>query len=242
MISIVIPALNEERFLPDCLDSLKKQDCGSEPEIIVVDNGSTDGTAGVAAKFQVRIVPCPRRGVVYARQAGAEAAKGDVIVQVDADTVYPPGWLNNIEGHFARNRDLVGLAGRYTYKGKEAGWAPLERVYRKFMNDAGLRLFGFPAAVSGANFAYKKSAFLKAEGYDPESLYPDQWGIARRISRFGKIYYDHGSVVFTSSRRVAKPSFVICYEIVRNCCHVAAHFVRHCARSLFGRKGERKTE
>ncbi len=223
--------MNEEKYLPDCLESLKNQRWNGEYEVIVVDNGSSDDTAGVAASYGARVIVCSTRGVAFARQAGAEIARGDIIAQVDADTVYPPQWLGWMDGYFARHGDSAGLAGRYVYA-QPVWWAPIERVFRKHLNKVGFLFFPWPASVSGANFAFRRSAFVKACGYDPASLYSDQWGIARRVSRFGRVHYDHASVVTTSSRRVAKPIYVIAYEIVRNCCHVGAHFLRHCIRQM----------
>jgi glycosyltransferase involved in cell wall biosynthesis len=227
MISIVIPALNEEKYLPDCVKSLNNQDWNGEYEIIVVDNGSTDRTAAIAREFGVKVISCPKKGVVYARQAGAEEAKGEIIVQVDADTVYHSNWLGEIDQHFSRHPDSAGLAGRYIYI-HPTWWAPVERVYRTILNGVGQLIFRWPPSVSGANFAFRRSAFLLANGYDPASLQPDQWGIARRLSRFGKIYFEKKLVVTTSSRRVAKPVYVLMYESIRNCYRVSFHFCRHC--------------
>jgi glycosyltransferase involved in cell wall biosynthesis len=231
MISIVIPALNEEEYLPDCLESLKKQQWAGEREIIVVDNGSSDGTARVAALGGARVVVCAKRGVAFARQAGAEAARGDIVAQADADTMYPPHWLGRIDNFFASHADAAGLGGRYVYA-QSAWWAPVERGFRRGLNRVGFLFLRWPASVSGANVAFRRAALVKAGGYDPTSLYADQWGIARRASRFGRVHYDHTLVVTTSARRVAKPIYVIVYEIVRNCGHVGAHFVRHCLRQL----------
>jgi glycosyltransferase involved in cell wall biosynthesis len=231
MISIVIPALNEEKFLPDCIKSMMRQDWNGEYEIIVVDNGSSDNTAGVAASLGVIVIECRKRGVAFARQAGAEAARGDIIAQADADTLYPPQWLSQINAYFAGHADAAGLAGRYVYT-QSAWWAPIERAFRRSLNAVGFLFFRWPASVSGANFAFRRAAFVMGGGYDPASLYADQWGIARRVSRSGRVHYDHQSVVTTSARRVAKPIYVIAYEIVRNCGHIGAHFVRHCAREL----------
>jgi glycosyltransferase involved in cell wall biosynthesis len=231
MISIVIPALNEEKYLPACLNSLKNQQWNGEYEVIVVDNGSSDDTARVAARYGARVVLCSRRGVAFARQAGAEIARGDIIVQADADTVYPRLWLSRMDTYFASNDSAAGLAGRYVYT-ESAWWAPVERAFRRSLNKVGFLFFRWPASVSGANFAFRREAFVKAGGYDATSLYPDQWGIARRISRFGRVHYDHGSVVTTSARRVAKPIHVIAYEIGRNGAHVGAHFVTHCFHQI----------
>lgn len=240
MISIVIPALNEEAYLPSCLNSLRNQDWCGDREIIVVDNGSTDGTARVAAAFGTVVISCPKRGVAYARQSGAEQAKGDIIVQVDADTIYPEDWLSRIHAHFASNADSVALAGRYVYS-IPADWAPVERIFRKYLNKAGAILFRRPLSVSGANFAFRRDAFILAHGYDPASLYPDQWGISRRLSRFGRIQYDDDFVVTTSSRRVAKPIYVIGLEIVRNCAHVGIHFACHCLGPVRNQRYKRDT-
>jgi glycosyltransferase involved in cell wall biosynthesis len=227
MISVVIPALNEERNLPACLTSLKNQQLNGAFELILVDNGSVDKTSEIAARYGATVIKCPRKGVAYARQSGAEAARGDIIAQADADTLYPAEWLGNIQTFFETHASSAGLAGRYEYV-QAVWWLPFERIFRKCLNVVSLVFLRWPASVSGANFAFRRSAFIQAGGYDPASLYPDQWGIARRVSRFGRVNYDHASVVFTSSRRVAKPVYVIGYEIVRNCCHVSMHFVRHC--------------
>ena len=97
MISIVIPARNEEKLLPDSLRSLKDQDYQGEYEIILADNGSTDATAAIAGEFGVRVVDCHEiKSVFYARQIGADAARGDIIAQADADTIYPRDWLRRI--------------------------------------------------------------------------------------------------------------------------------------------------
>ncbi len=231
MISVVIPALNEEKYLPDCLKSLKSQQWNGESEVIVVDNGSTDDTARVAASHGAKVVVCSKRGVAFARQAGAEVARGEIIVQADADTLYPPQWLARIDAYFSGHTDAAGLAGRYVYT-QSAWWAPIERGFRVLLNGASLVFLRWPASVSGANFAFRRAAFTGAGGYDATSLYPDQWGIARRVSRFGRVHYDHSSVVTTSARRVAKPICVIAYEIVRNCGHVGSHFLKHCAREV----------
>ncbi|WP_238581993.1 glycosyltransferase family A protein [Dehalococcoides mccartyi] len=114
MISVVLPACNEEKFLPRSLDSLCRQDFGSY-EVIVVVNGSTDKTALVARKYPVKILHCEKHSAFYARQIGAEAASGEIIVQADADTIYPPDWLSLIYADFKRQPSAVAVAGVYKY-------------------------------------------------------------------------------------------------------------------------------
>lgn len=229
MISIVVPAFNEERPLPWCLESLKNQDYEGDYEIIVVDNASTDGTARVAQEFGATVEVCDRRGVVYARQAGAEAASGDIIVQADADTVYPPDWLSRIARHFSVHPNSVALTGAYHYQDPSPWWARIEYFARHTTNLLSWLYQTHPALVSGANFAFRREAFVNAGGYDENSFYPDQWGIAHRLAKTGEISYDSKLLVSTSPRRVQKPTPVICLEVARNLIGMIGHFAGYAA-------------
>ncbi len=216
MISVVIPANNEAAYLGDCLASLQQQDFRGDWEIIVVDNASTDDTASVARSYRARVVYEPRQDVIHARQAGFDAAAGDIIVQADADTTYPPGWLNYIAGHFNTHPRSVALAGIYVYS-QPPRWAWLESLGRHLVNLLGTFFFGFPLLVSGANFAFRRLYLLKIGGYDSDWLEPDQWGIAKNLRRFGRIKYDTHLVAVTSPRRVAtKPLMIIVIEMGHN--------------------------
>ncbi len=98
LVSVIVPARNEEHSLGACLDSLLRQ---SEPaiELIVVDDGSTDGTRAVAQSFagakvlDVGPVPPGWGGKAHACQTGANAARGEWLLFTDADTVHKPGSL-----------------------------------------------------------------------------------------------------------------------------------------------------
>ncbi len=83
MLSIVIPTKNEERYLPRLLASIKRQSF-SDYEIIVADNGSSDSTRAVAESFGCKVTGggLPGEG----RNRGAAAARGDVVLFLDADT------------------------------------------------------------------------------------------------------------------------------------------------------------
>lgn len=234
MISVVIPAFNEERLLPQCLESLKNQDYKGDYEIIVVDNASTDGTSKVASNFGVRVIFSSKRGVVYARQAGANLAMGDIIAQADADTIYPGDWLSRIAKHFSAHPRSVALAGIFIYKKDEPPWARFEYFGRYLTNLIGLLLFGRPVYISAANFAFRREAFFKANGYDSSSLYADQWGISRRLSQVGKVSYDKTLLVSTSTRRVEKPFRFILLDIALNSARIFTHFIKHDA-NLFRR-------
>lgn len=205
MISVVVPVLNEEKLLPDCLRSLRDQDYAGEYEVIVADNDSTDGSVGVARQFGVRVVLSPvKRDVASARDCGARAARGEIIVQADADTVYPRDWLTRVDRILAQHPEAVALAGNFVYK-ESVRYGRAEFYLRHVINFLTIRLFRRPFLVSGANFAFRKEAFLRVNGYDRTRYAPDQFGIASQLVKLGKIIYDRKLSVATSTRRARKP-------------------------------------
>ena len=96
MVSVVIPAFNAERTLGAVLEALVSQ-VPAPDEVIVVDDGSTDGTAAVAQSFGVRVVRTERNGYAGgARNRGWDVARGDVAVFLDSDAVPDPGWCTGL--------------------------------------------------------------------------------------------------------------------------------------------------
>jgi glycosyltransferase involved in cell wall biosynthesis len=95
-ISVVIPVWNDAAFLERALVALARQRRPAD-EIVVVNNGSTDATAAVAASAGARVVHEPNRGIWPAAAAGYDAATGSIIARLDADSVPPEDWLLRIE-------------------------------------------------------------------------------------------------------------------------------------------------
>ena len=92
MLSIIIPTLNEEKYLPRLLDSIRQQDF-SDYEIIVSDGFSEDNTAKIAVAAGALLVQDKKRSPARQRNAGAAAAHGETILFLDADTVLPAAFL-----------------------------------------------------------------------------------------------------------------------------------------------------
>jgi peptidoglycan/xylan/chitin deacetylase (PgdA/CDA1 family) len=232
MISVVIPTLNEERFIGKCVDSLKNQDYEGEYEIVVADNGSTDATVDIARSYGAKIVFCTeKKSVFYARSAGAEAACGDIIAQADADTVYPRDWLAKIADHFSSHPDSVAFAGRFFYKDPPS-WAWFEYFLRNAINRLSIVLLRMPLLVSGATFAFRKSAFRDIGGYSVDSFSADQVDICGRLSKAGKVYYDRDFYLLTSSRSVKKPFLVCVMEAAVHTVHFLGYIGRLGAENL----------
>jgi len=94
--TLVIPAHNEEAHIQACLESIAAQTVLPK-EVIVVDNNSTDRTVAIARSFPfVKIVKEKRRGIVFARNAGFDAASGDIIGRIDADITLPSNWVEHL--------------------------------------------------------------------------------------------------------------------------------------------------
>ncbi|MCX8125962.1 MAG: polysaccharide deacetylase family protein [Dehalococcoidia bacterium] len=159
-----------------------------------------------------------------ARQAGAYAARGEIIVQADADTIYPPDWLSRIINNFHTHPRAVAVAGRYVYSDPPR-WAFLEYALRILSNFISMLFARRLIFVSGSNFAFRRDAFLRVGGYKTDTFSPDQLGLANRLSKFGSIIYDYLLVVSTSSRRVQKPFFVVLSEGLNISTRAVGHFL-----------------
>lgn len=120
-VSVIVPARNEAANLPTLLGSLSADAqswAGVVPEVIVVDDGSTDGTADVAAAHGARVIatgplPADWLGKPWACQRGAEAASGSVLLFVDADVEFAPGTLARLVGELDRCGGLVSVQPRH---------------------------------------------------------------------------------------------------------------------------------
>lgn len=111
-VSLVIPAYNEERYLRACLDAIARQTV-RPLEVIVVDNNSTDRTAAIARAYPfVRLIAEPRQGVGFARTAGFNAARGEIIGRLDADVLLPADWVERVSAFYAQpGTSLIVLSG-----------------------------------------------------------------------------------------------------------------------------------
>lgn len=202
-ISVVIPAYNESRFIADCLESLKHQDIKTRFEIVVVDNNSTDSTASVAKSLGARVVKEKKKGVCSAREAGLKAAKGKIVVTSDADTVFLPSWLSNIEKAFEK-RNVVAVSGPVRYSEGPLWGRVWARILFGTVNVFS-RIFGRPYYVSACNLAFKKEFF---GGYNTELTQGgDELDVLRRIKKQGRVAYLPKNYTTTSSRRFVRGLF-----------------------------------
>ena len=115
-ISLIVPAYNEEKYLPALLDSVEaaRARYRGEPgdiEVIVADDGSTDGTAALAEARGCRVVRVAARCIAGARNAGARVARGEIVAFVDADSRIHPETFNAIAETMSGDRIVAGMTG-----------------------------------------------------------------------------------------------------------------------------------
>jgi len=216
-ISLIIPAYNEEKYLPACLESVFKNRNESIGEVIVVDNGSTDGTAEVARKFTgVKVVSEPRKGLSWARQRGLLTAQGELLGYIDADCRMPAGWCEVVVKQFKKNPKLVCLSGMYKYYDLPAlSGMVIGFLWRVF---GGITYLFTSYMVIGGNFVVRKTAMEAVGGFDTNiAFYGEDTDIARRLHTVGKVRFMFGFFIYTSARRwYTEGFFRTCYVYVMN--------------------------
>jgi glycosyltransferase involved in cell wall biosynthesis len=209
-ISFVIPAYNEEAYIPLCLDALIKEigtrtDC----EIIVVDNNSVDKTREVAEGYkQVKVISESRKGANSAREAGFLISTGELVAFLDADTEVTPGWIARAEREFNHDKNLVCLSGPFIYYDLPPGIQALVKLFYGIsylvyiVNNFILRN---TSVIQGGSEIVRRDALEKAGGHNVSlTFYGDDADLAQRLSRVGKVKFSFGFPIRSSGRRLAK--------------------------------------
>lgn len=111
-ISVIIPAYNAKVYLPEAVASVRAQQGVKIAEIIVIDDGSSDGTASCAESLQCRVIQKERGGAATARNLGVEAATGELIAFLDADDVFAEGALSALTAPFCDGGETAAVFGK----------------------------------------------------------------------------------------------------------------------------------
>ncbi len=200
-VSIVIPAYNEEKNIVRCLQSLNAQSYTGLREIIVVDNSSSDATGALAQKEGATVIFEAKQGVIYARETGTRAAKGEIIIQTDADTTFPKDWLEQIMKAFSDNPEAVAVIGSFVFE-NAPWWGKYFTGLLFGITDLANRMIGRMVYIPGCNTAFKKASW---HGYN---LNLDQGGdevaLLKQLRKEGKIIFLRHNTALTSARRLKK--------------------------------------
>ncbi len=198
-ISHVIPAHNEERYLPRTLAAVRRAAAafGGGVELIVVDNDSGDATAEVAAAGGARVVREGKRCIAAVRNAGARAARGRILTFADADSMVSENFFVEaarlldgggcVGGNFAIRMDRSSLGIRVCV-------SLLLAVLRLWFR------------VAGGSYFCLRESFFAVGGFDERLTYAEDLAFARALRRYGKgrglRYCDSGAAhIVTSTRK-----------------------------------------
>jgi hypothetical protein len=199
-VSVIVPTWNEEKYLPKCLNSLRRQIRSKPLEVIVVDGGSTDRTVEIARKCADEVLVEPEKPVGAARNIGAEQALGSILAFIDADTMASENWVDEIERTLEMNPTAVGVTGpTEPYEGSRLDNLAYH-VATGWVQRLSLRL-GLPH-VAGFNCAYRRSEFLKAQGFDEHRQLSEDIMLSLRIRHQGPILFNPRMLAYTSLRRI----------------------------------------
>jgi glycosyltransferase involved in cell wall biosynthesis len=198
--SVIIPAYNEEPWLPDTLDALQKAMAAMDlpGEVIVVDNNSTDRTSEIASVHGAVVVFEPMNQISRARNAGARAAEGQYLIFLDADTIISTALLKKALDNLSTG--ACGGGAKVIYEGKLPGFViPATELWN---------FFSVKFGVAAGCFIYCLKEGYDAVGGFSEAVYASEeiwfswkllaWGKQRRMA-FRII--DHPQVI-TSSRKL----------------------------------------
>jgi peptidoglycan/xylan/chitin deacetylase (PgdA/CDA1 family) len=189
LVSIVIPAYNEEETIASCIDALKAQDYSGKYEIIVVDNASSDNTSAVAGAKGVRVVSEPQKGYVRALMRGFSIANGSIIACTDADSLVPRNWLSRIAKTLSRP-NVVAITGVFSFSDGPCWIRLIGSVFGKLNWQ-----------LAGANMAVWAWAYRKAGGFSTAVNMGADKELGLRLNSVGKVVIDRRLTVATSSRR-----------------------------------------
>ena len=184
-LSVIVPCRNEARFLPNQLSALANQEYRGWWEVLVADNGSTDGTREVAESFAARLPGLrvvgagQRRGRSWACNVGVEEAAGNAVVFVDADDEVAPGYLSAIAAALI---DHPFVACRLDCEALNPEWV---RPSRRSPQATGLQEWHLLPMALGGSLGMRRDVFLALGGFVKEMDYAEDVDLCWRAQLSG---------------------------------------------------------
>ncbi len=191
-ISFIVPAHNEERELPATLRSIQRAAAGIAYEIVVADDSSTDATGALARDFGARVVSIQRRQIAAARNAGASAARGDILVFVDADTRITSAHPAGVRAALAAG--CVGGATRIAITEEIPRWASM------FMRLFATVYFGLNFGAGAFLFTTREN-FQRVGGFDEKYYAGEEVYFSLALRKLGR-FKILAAPAFTSGRKL----------------------------------------
>ena len=199
LISVIVPAWNEEKYIGRCLESLKKQTYLNY-EIVVIDNNCIDKTVEIAKKFGARVVAEKKQGMIPARQRGFKEARGEIVVKTDADCVPKANWLETIYRTFQKNPKAVAVFGPVRFIDEGIITQSISYLFILWMIFSTRILMGHYQLIGG-NSAIRREVIKKIKPHLNDKQVHEDIDLSCHVNCYGKIVYKRSIVVDTSGRR-----------------------------------------
>ena len=217
-VSVIVPAYNEEKVVVQTVRSLLDQDYAGELTVIVVDDGSADGTYNqargtFAGDPRVTVIRQENGGKASALNTGIARSRGEIVVCLDADTVFQTDTVRHIVAPFGD--PTVGAVAGNAKVGNRVNivtrWQAIEYVTSQNLDRRAFSLLNCVTVVPGAVGAWRRALVLAAGGFRADTLAEDQ-DLTLRIRRAGhRIAYADNAVAYTEApdtlRALAKQRF-----------------------------------
>ncbi len=208
-VSVVIPAYNEEKNILRTLLSLSSNSTKRAVEIIVVNNNSKDNTEALVKATGMNCVTETKQGITAARNAGLAVAKGKYVLNADADSIYPPHWIEEMVAPLAGDNTVAITYGRFAFipTGKTSRTsyyfyeqiADTTRWMNKIFREEAVNVYGF-------NSGFRRQQGIEVNGFEhPPGANEDGWlAVKLRDKGFGKLHCVTAprAMVWTADRRI----------------------------------------
>ncbi|MCX6776133.1 MAG: glycosyltransferase [Candidatus Micrarchaeota archaeon] len=196
--SIIIPALNEEKYIVKTLESARRQKASFDYEIIVADNNSQDRTVELSEKYADRVVTVKRRGTGIGRNTGARKSRGRMLVFVDADTLIPHNYLE-VARAVLEDEGISGLSCSFTFDQHSRLIDAIGELSDSYLTFRGMLGKG---EILGFNNAVRRETFFGAGGFPDKPM--EDGAFARKLWKKGRVIYLPEPKVITSARRISR--------------------------------------
>jgi len=197
-ISVVVPTMNEEKYIEPCLQALKEQTYKNF-EIVAID-ASMDSTPVICKAADWKVVKQVSKGISLARAEGFAATSGEIVACTDADTAPDKLWVERIAKIFENEKVVCAYGPVYLRDG-----GPVLRLFAAFFYNTIFLNFSRLICrdnVSGQNFAIRKSAYDAIGGFRADLKTAEDVDLGLRVRKLGKVVYDKKMAVRTSARRL----------------------------------------
>lgn len=218
MMTVVIPAYNEEKNISACLQSLVTQVTSHNFNVIVVDNNSSDQTTKKVLAFKntldIIVITEKKKGRGIARNTGFAAVKNEIILSTDADTILPEDWIETLYTQLTKN-DAVAVTGTCKIIDCKRYTNVLFNVFQPVAMHIYRLLFGH-YWLSGFNFAIYKKAYSQTSGFDITLNAQEDIDLSFKVNKIGKIHFCKNIPVIFSGRRFQKGLFQGCFQYLKS--------------------------